>query len=590
MKQGLKQGLLSRLANPFAINKKGYVGIRPPEHKHESLALPPGDIACDEFYIPINNVNGEPMKLNVKVGDEVLAGQFINQVRENEKQYIAPSSGKIVDIKKILISGRVPYYSECLILVPDGKNQLYQTHDSKDYHICNQDKIINRIKRAAIYGMGGGGFPAWRKLSSGNIKHLIINAVECEPYITVDHALIETHSDEIISAISLVQEIIDKYNISDNGKKLQTHLAIEGNMGSAIANLRASLEKSSLNDTRIRVLPTTYPIGSEKQLVSSLLGQEIPVNQVTVQQGIICLNVATIRAIYRAVAHNEPLLKRLVTVSGNGVKQARNYWVTIGTPIKAIIKHLQLVDPDNTNIFLGGGMMNYEVRDINMPISSSTNCLLFFNNVNHVNNGNGAEDRLSFYKINGSASSPPISDGKMTQHRECIRCGLCEQVCPVNLLPQQLYTYVKANKFDLAEQEDLFSCIECAACNYVCPSNIPLSDYYIFAKEHIKAEKSAKQKADKARARFNDHKERIEKQKQEMKERRAARLAQMKHINKDSPAEELETKQRKIVTLKMQIDKTQQAVDKWCKAGEEDKTATLTQALEKLQQELKDLE
>ena len=562
-------------------------GIRPPQHKREGKQLPPGKIKSDTFHIPITNTQGEPLKLLVKPGDRVLGGQFINQVRNpSEKQKLAPTSGIISEVGKVLIGGRVPYYSRYFKLEADGKNEMQPPREDKDYHTCSQDEILDRIKRAGIYGMGGAGFPSWRKISSGNITHLIVNGVECEPYITADHCIIEEHSAEIISAISLVQEIVSQYNIPDSDIKLETYIALEDNMNSAIELLRMSLRECPLKETYIRVLPTVYPAGSEKQLISSLLNKEVPVGQVMIQQGVLCLNIATIWAIYRAVVHNQPMLRRLVTIAGDAVQEARNYWIDIGTPIKRIIEEVKLKDPDNIEVFLGGGMMNYKIEDANMPISSSTNCLLFFIK------GTTTNGETLFYKRNNSSSLMP--DKSIQYHRECIRCGMCEDVCPVNLLPQDLYLYIRADRFDLAEENDLFSCIECAACDYVCPSNIPLSDYYTFAKEHLKAEKQSTYRADRARDRFNDHKDRIEKQKEELKQRRAARLAQMKSINNNSSAEELDIKQRKIASIKIQIDKTEQAMEKWEKRAKEDpegvRVAALTQTLTKLKKELDELQ
>lgn len=575
-------------------------GVHPAEHKQESLRLPIGDLLdSTEFYIPMSDINGMPLRSNYKVGDKVLGGQAANQVRNiNERQYLIPTSGEIVGTKDILISGRVPYHSKCLKLKADGRNEILQPENTGDYHNCSQEEIINRIRNAAIYGMGGGGFPTWRKIITGNIKHLIVNAVECEPYITVDHALIESHSDEIISAITVLQELIKKYDVdetsaTDNSGKLITYIAMEDNMQTAIAKLNKSLDASSLEHTHIKVQRTVYPAGSEKQLVYELLGREIPIGQVAAQQGILSLNIATAHAIYRALVHHQPLLHRVVTISGNGVEEPRNYWVKIGTPIKDVIKNVKLKNADNMQVYLGGGMMNHRVHDTNMPISSSTNCILVFTD---LDTNNMDDDSLLYKRQQNNASALPQLDKYITNHRECIRCGLCEQVCPVNLLPQNLYRDIKASKFELAEEDNLSSCIECAACDYVCPSNIPLSEYYTFAKEHIKYEQQNTLQSDRARTRFNDHKERLEKDKLAQQERRKARLAAMKKVTPNSPPNELEVKQRKIASLKIQIEKTTQALDRWrtIKDASDDsndsKVPALQQALDKLKQELQELD
>ena len=578
--------------------------IKPAEHKQESLQEPIGDLIPSKYYyVPASNVNGEPFKLNFSQGDRVLGGQPINRVRNTtERQLLSPTSGKIAGKERVIISGRVAYASDCLKIQADGKDQFMELGHIKEYHRCTQEEIFARLRTAAIYGMGGGGFPAWRKIAAGNIKHLIVNAVECEPYITADHALIDSHSDEIVTAISTLQGVIEKFQVNDD-YQLETHIAMEDNMGSAIAKMKGSLEKTPLQHTGLRVLPSAYPSGSEKQLTQYLLGEEVPQGQVAVQQGILCLNVATIRSIYRTLVHHEPLTQRVVTISGPAVKQPRNYWIKVGTPIIEIMKHLKI--DGKAQVFLGGGMMNHRVYDTKMPISSSSNCLLFFESLKEKatgngkrkgrsssksNNGGGGGTPLFFHQRSGDAM--PILTSPDTDHQECIRCGLCEQVCPVNLLPQELYRLVKADKWEAAEAESLQSCIECATCDYVCPSGIPLSKYYIYAKEHIKAERSARFRADRARDRFNDHQERITKQEEERKLARELRMAQMKQTNKDSPAEQLEAKERKIASLKIQISKTNQAIQKWQQNSGEDnaaKISALQDAVAKLEKELQDL-
>ena len=628
--QGLTQSLAQVFKAPITTRLKRtfHGGVKPPEHKEESMRLPIGDIIpADEFYIPITKAGAQMgniekrgdikqsddssnlLTLKVAVGDRVLAGQFINEpITAGEKHRMAPVSGVITGTTNILISGRVPYNSECLVLRSDNKHERINPPENKKYQDCTREELIERLKRAAIYGMGGGGFPALRKMAAQKVKYLIINAVECEPYITVDHALLDSYSDEVVAAIPIAHKIL--------GCNPQTIIALENNMSSAIDAISEAIKNKeakkaketglaspTIPSPQIKVLPTIYPMGSEKQLILTLLGTEIPSGKIAVQQGILCLNVATLRAIYRAVVLNEPLLQRIITVAGNGVPQPRNHWVRLGTPINQILLQTGVKDLSSVNVFMGGAMMNYKIDDLNMPVSSSTNCLLVFkkspnmlaNNssnvgVNGYENGDGQKQGapLTQSALWRSADTP-LFDKQWTQHRECIKCGLCEQVCPARLLPQQLYRYIKADKIPLAVDEGLFSCIECAACDYVCPSNIPLSDYYIFAKESSKTEQLNKYKADRARDRFNDHKIRLDKQKEELAARRAERIAKMKETTDNSPAEDISVKQRKIASLKIQISKTLQAIDKWQAAGEDSRAATLQNTHDKLQQELNNL-
>ena len=245
--QELTQSLAQVFKAPITTRLKRtfHGGIKPPEHKEESMRLPVGDIIpADEFYIPITKAGAQMgniekrgdikqsddssnlLTLKVAVGDRVLAGQFINEpITAGEKHRMAPVSGVITGTTNILIGGRVPYYSECLVLRSDNKHERVTPPENKSYKDCTRQELIERLKRAAIYGMGGGGFPALRKMGAQKVKHLIVNAVECEPYITVDHALLDSYSDEIIAAIPIANKIL--------GCNPQTIIALENNMSSA---------------------------------------------------------------------------------------------------------------------------------------------------------------------------------------------------------------------------------------------------------------------------------------------------------------------------------------------------------------------
>jgi electron transport complex protein RnfC len=251
------------------------------------------------------------------------------------------------------------------------------------------------------------------------------------------------------------------------------------------------------NDPRLKVMvvATLYPAGGEKQLIKALTGKEVPSGQRPADIGMICHNVATSRAIYRATVLGEPLISRYVTVTGPGIKEPQNVEVAFGTPISAVVEYAGGYTEQAGQLVMGGPMMGVSLNNDAIPVVKATNCILV-----------------------------QPAPQKIQETLPCIRCGQCAQVCPAGLLPQQLYWYARAKDFEQAEAYKLFDCIECGCCSYVCPSHIPLVDYYRFAKSEVRAQRTAKQKAELARQRHDFHLERLERAKRE----RAEKLAQHK--------------------------------------------------------------
>ena len=554
-------------------------GIKPPEHKDISLQNPLVPLSAKVFHIPYRSRNGKLHRMSVSVGDHVRGGQLLNiPTVSDERQIRAPDSGKIVAEKEILISGRVPYRSPTLVLESDGRHLREEPpRGAQHWEECETGELMRRIARAGIYGMGGGGFPTLIKLRSFKTPNtLIINAAECEPYITADHCLLEQRSDELLDGILVLAKMLRPKRII---------IGIEENMISAIRAVKQSLKKNiggaflsaptPAPEISLREIEVVYPTGGEKQLISVLLNLEVPQGKLPADVGILCLNVATVCAIRRAVLHNEVLNERIVTISGNAAEQPRNYRVPLWMPVKDLLDATGQSDWRDKKLLMGGGMMNYPVTDTDMPISPGTNCFLLMRPSDEVRPDN-------------------------TQ-RECIGCGLCEQVCPVLLQPQFLYRLIKADQLEAAEDHHLDDCIECAVCDYVCPSKIPLSDYYIFAKEELKAEKKRQMKADRARQRFTDHKKRTEEEARKSEQRRLERRQRLREAagptapakiagTKEASADEKAARERKIAMLRVQAEKTKQAIAKWETKGDAEKTESLRGVLQKLNEELKSLD
>jgi len=354
------------------------------------------------------------------------------------------------------------------------------------------ETLIERIRMGGIIGLGGAGFPTATKIRKGeaqNIETLIINGMECEPYITCDDRLMQDHSDEIIRGIEVLNQLL---------KPTEILLGIEDNKPEAIAAMQRAATASS---ARIEVVscPTCYPSGGEKQLIQILTGKEVPSGGFPHQLAILCQNVATVYAIYHAI-EERPLTQRSVTISGDGVAQPGNFHVAIGTPIRPLLESCGLTDQP-VSVTVGGPMMGFPLKNLESSITKTVNCLI----------------------VNKSATSP-----SQNSPLNCIRCAACSDACPVSLLPQQLYWATQARNFDEAQSLHLFDCIECGCCSYVCPSYLPLVDYYRHAKGTVRNQQREQVKADHARNRHEFRDARLQREKEEKAKKLAAKKAALK--------------------------------------------------------------
>jgi electron transport complex protein RnfC len=381
--------------------------------------------------------------------------------------------------------------ADCLIIEADGNDEWIEHQGLEDYTQLPKPELIEFIRQAGVAGMGGAGFPTDVKLHLGDdhiVNTLIINAAECEPYITADDMLMRERAEQILGGIEIIAHLL---------KPLHIMVGIEDNKPQAIRALHAALDNSTLN-LDIVITPTKYPSGGEKQLIKLLTGIEVPSGKIPADVGIVCQNIGTTTAIFKAVTYGEPLISRIVTVTGQAAGHKQNYEVRIGTRFTDLLDHSDVDRKQMYRLIVGGPMMGITVEDEQIPVIKTTNCV-----------------------IAGSVQEMP----PQPPAQACIRCGMCEQVCPAELLPQQLHWFAKGREFDKARNHNLFDCIECGACSYVCPSNIPLVQYYRFAKAEIRKEDAEQRKSDHARIRFEARLERLERAKVEKEERRKQRAA-----------------------------------------------------------------
>lgn len=474
-------------------------GLRLEDHKTQSMnrGLQQAGLP-DQLFLPLKQHIGETNKPLVNIGARVLRGQLIAGSSSPISAPIhAPSSGTIREIAAHPVAHPSGQASDCIVIDVDGKDEAVST-PPVDSDNLSGGELIRLIQQAGIVGLGGASFPTSAKLSRGNdigIKTLIINGVECEPYLTCDEILMQTYAGELVSGIEYLQRILNP---------AATLIGIENNKPLAIDAVTRALTDRPLNNTQVVDIPTLYPSGGEKQLIQILTGKQIPVGKLAFDIGLFCQNVGTCVAISRALDQSQPLISRIVTVSGDGIRQPGNWETRLGTPIRHLVGLAggYAGDDSQQHLVMGGPMMGFSLSSDRVPIVKASNNILVMRQ-----------------------QTIPRHPGN---HAECIRCSKCTDVCPAQLLPQQLYWHARAKTYDKTEEFKLFDCIECGCCSAVCPSEIPLVQYYRAAKSEIRAAQAAHFKSDRARIRFEFREKRLLLKKQQEEERRRLKREALK--------------------------------------------------------------
>uniref|UniRef100_UPI000A396ED3 electron transport complex subunit RsxC n=1 Tax=Vibrio parahaemolyticus TaxID=670 RepID=UPI000A396ED3 len=460
-------------------------GVHPAENKKQSnkADLVRASIPA-EIILPLKQHIGKAGNLLVSVGEHVLKGQALTQSETGFTVPVhAPTSGTITAIEPRTVAHPSGLSELCAVITPDGQDTWCKKSPIADYTQESADTLIDIIRLAGISGMGGAGFPTAKKIQSGiaRTEILIVNAAECEPYITADDKLMQEHAEELIQGIEIVEHIL---------KPKLTIIGIEDNKPDAIK----ALESAALNkDIVIRVIPTKYPSGGEKQLIKILTNKEVPSGSIPADIGILVQNVGSLYSIKRAIIDGEPIIERVVTLTGKTFKQPRNVWALLGTPVQALLDEFGYkADKKLQRLIMGGPMMGFTLPHSQVPITKTANCIL----------------------------APTRHEISAHQYEmECIRCGQCAEACPASLLPQQLQWHAKAEEYDKLEELNLKDCIECGACAFVCPSEIPLVQYYRQAKAEIRTRTQEAEAAERAKLRFEEKKARMEREKAERENR-----------------------------------------------------------------------
>ena len=467
-------------------------GVHPPENKAQSTQLTIGQLPLPEkLVLPLRQHIGNIPKIKVLIGDYVLKGQLLAEAEGAVSAAIhAPTSGTISAIADATIPHPSGLPDRCISLEPDGKDTWIEKKP-QDWRNTDRKNLVASLRLSGIVGLGGATFPTHIKLRAdgkSGVHTLIINAAECEPYITCDDMLMRERSDEIIKGTAIAQFLLGAEKVV---------IGIEDNKPEAAAAMQAAVAKQSLEGANysVKTVPTLYPSGDARRLVHLVLGTEIPHDKRSTEVGLQVFNVATVVALYRYFELGEPSISRIISMTGN-VQKPQNFEVLFGTPLMHLVAAAGGAKTDTSHYIMGGPMMGFALPDENVPITKAANCII--------------------------AASPTLFEPPPPA-MPCIRCARCADACPVNLQPQELYWFAKSDNFEKANDYKLFDCIECGACSYVCPSNIPLVQYYRYAKSEIIAADKAKEAADLARERNDFRIERIEREKLERAQKHAER-------------------------------------------------------------------
>lgn len=464
-------------------------GIHPPEMKTQSSQIPLRAVPLPEqFVIPLKQHLGPEGELCVKIGDKVLRGQPLTSGKGRTLPVHAPTSGTVSAIRQHMTAHPSGLPELSVILTPDGEERWCERKAFSDYRTQSPETLLAHLHQAGIAGLGGAGFPTAAKLQGGmrGIETLIVNAAECEPYITADDRLMREHANEIIQGIDILAYLLQPQRIL---------IGIEDNKPEAIAALRQALPSHSA--IQLRVIPTKYPSGGAKQLTKILTGKEVPFGKHSAAIGILMQNVGTLFAIKRAIIDGEPLTERVVTLTGEALRQPGNVWARLGTPVRHLLKHAGFHIGQQPMVIMGGPLMGFTLPSLDVPIVKISNCIL---------------------------TPSHLEIEPVAEEQSCIRCSKCADACPAGLLPQQLYWFSRGQEHEKARDHHLFDCIECGACAYVCPSNIPLVQYYRQEKAEIRAIDEESQRSTQAKLRFEAKKARLDREKQarELRHKQAA--------------------------------------------------------------------
>ena len=426
-------------------------GVHPQENKLSAKGKITDMPLPSSVSIPLSMHLGMPAKPVVEKGSEVKVGQLIAKGEGFVSANVhSPFSGKVTKIDKSLDS--TGYKRDSIFIEIEGDNWVEEIDRSvgikKEFNLSSEE-IIGKINDAGIVGLGGATFPSHVKLTvprGKKAEYLLINGVECEPYLTADHALMLEKSEEILIGVSLLKKAL---------KVEKAIIGIENNKADAIDKME--IASRNFKGILVQALKVKYPQGGEKQLIKAVLNREVPSGGLPVDVGVVVFNVGTAYAVYEAVQKNKPLFERVVTVTGKSVQKPSNFRVRIGTPISMLIEAAGGLPENTGKVINGGPMMGKALSDTDVPVVKGSSGILLL----------------------------PGSESKRKPVEPCIRCSKCVGVCPLGLEPYLLMVLSQKARWERLEAERVMDCIECGSCSYICPSGRPLLDYIRLGKSEV---------------------------------------------------------------------------------------------------------
>ncbi len=473
-------------------------GLRLRHNKKISCETPLAHTPLPEhLFVPLIQQNGREVDATVEQGQKVLKGDVIGCFSHLGGGYVhAPTSGIVKAITQRPISHPSGADGRCVVIKPDGLDQWKELEPLTNWVDADPALLRQKIRNSGMVGLGGAVFPTAFKTDRAferGIHTLILNGSECEPYISCDEMLMREQPDSIILGARILQQAVGA---------TRTVIGIEDQMGAVNRALKQAVESAGYDNIDIVKVTTIYPEGGERQLIQVLTGLEVPAGGRPADLGLLCQNVATASAIAQAVVEGKPLIERIVTVTGNGIRKPRNLVAHFGTPISELVKLCGGYTDDVVRLVLGGPLMGYSLNSDANPVIKAANCIL----------------ALTESDIHHSQTEMP-----------CINCGECARVCPAVLLPQQLDWLIRNQQWDDAADHGLTDCIECGCCDFVCPSHIPLVEWFRYGKAELHSLAVEREQAETAKHRHEARDSRLLR----IKEERRQRINEKKRALKD---------------------------------------------------------